>query len=821
MNIKKFFMLLILLALANDSFAKAWIRINQVGYRPSDVKVAVIISDADIDGNFEVYRAIDGVQVYKSCGVRYNGEKWGMKSAYRLDFSSLAEEGGYFIKSNGTVSPNFRIAEDVYEGAADFMLNYMRQQRCGDNPFTGEKCHQHDGYIVDYPARNGEKIDVTGGWHDAADYLQYVTTSSTALYQMMFAYSQAKDKSIFRDRFGADGRPGSNGVADILDEIKWGLEWLMKMNPDEETMFNQIADDRDHLGFRKPQDDDVDYGWGPGNGRPVYYVTGEPQGLGKHKNRSTGKASTAAKFASSFALGAELFKDTEPDFSRNLWFKAEAAYKEAEKYPGVAQTACLRSPYFYEEDNYTDDVELAAATLYRLTSDKKWLERADYWGELEPVTPWMELGRGRHYQYYPFINIGHYLIASISDSLLSDKYAEYMRMGLQSIKNRAEGDPFMIGIPFLWCSNNLVSAAVSQCRLYNEVTGDDAFMEMEAALRDWLFGCNPWGTSMIVGYPAGADYPSEPHSAYTLIDGDLPYGGLVDGPVDINVFRTRAGAALTHDDAYKAFNKGVAVYHDDIGDYSSNEPTMDGTAGLIYYLSSLEGKSGRSVVKDNNGAIVRIEPENRKIYLVFTADSMFQGGSTILKVLKKNKIAASFFLTGNFLADAANKSIIEEIIEDGHYVGPHSDGHLLYADWTERDSSLVSRDSLLTDMAANMEKLLSFGIRPLDARWVIPPYEWYNAESVNILSAAGFRVLNYTPGTATPADYTVPGMTQYRSSQSLIDSLFEYEEKEGLDGAVILIHPGVSHLRNDKLYNRLPEIIKKLKKSGYSFDRLY
>ncbi len=82
----------------------------------------------------------------------------------------------------------------------------MRQQRCGYNPYYADSCHTHDGFIVDHPARTGEIIDVTGGWHDASDYLQYVTTSANAVYQMLFAYT--KNPGVYRDHYNAAGKPG-------------------------------------------------------------------------------------------------------------------------------------------------------------------------------------------------------------------------------------------------------------------------------------------------------------------------------------------------------------------------------------------------------------------------------------------------------------------------------------------------------------------------------------------------------------------------------------------------------------------------------------
>lgn len=579
---------------ANVSEITSWIRINQAGYLPQDIKVAVFISlDQNSISDFSVFEATTNNEVLKATGKITGASQWGMQSAFRFDFSSIEKQGEYYIASNGVKSPVFKISASAYDGLADFLLEYMRQQRCGDNPYTGELCHQHDGFIVDHPTRTGEKVDVRGGWHDATDYLQYTTTSATSMYHMMFAWEQTKDKSIFKDKFNAAGRPGANGIPDILDEIRWGLEWLVKMNPEDKVMFNQIADDRDHAGFRLPQNDTVNYGWGPGKGRPVYFVTGEPQTIGKHINRTTGVASTAGKFSSSFALGAQIFNELDPKFAAIMREKSIQAFEFAVEKPGNTQTACKVSPYFYEEDTYVDDIELAAATMYHYNNEPDWRKKADYWGQLEPVTPWMELGRGRHYQFYPFLNLGHYYLAKSSDGATRDKYLGYMRDALEHLRKRADDDPFMYGIPFLWCSNNLVSAAITHAHLYREASGDDTYLEMEMALRDWLFGTNPWGTSMIVGFPEGGDFPMYPHSSYTVHNGDITYGGLVDGPIERELFLERAGKSLTKPDTYALFNNGKAVYHDDIGDYASNEPTMDGTAGLSFYFSAMEalGKS--------------------------------------------------------------------------------------------------------------------------------------------------------------------------------------------------------------------------------------
>jgi hypothetical protein len=151
--------------------------------------------------------------------------------------------------------------------------------------------------------KDSTHIDVSGGWHDATDYLQYSTTSANATYQLLIAYRDFP--KVFGDEKAANGLDGKNGVADVLDEAKWGLDWLLKMHPKDDWMFNQLGDDRDHMGMRIPKEDTNYYGIGLE--RPVYFINGEPQQRGKFMNNTTGTSSTAGKFASAFALGAEIF----------------------------------------------------------------------------------------------------------------------------------------------------------------------------------------------------------------------------------------------------------------------------------------------------------------------------------------------------------------------------------------------------------------------------------------------------------------------------------------------------------------------------------
>jgi hypothetical protein len=572
---------------APDS-ATSFIRVNQIGYLPAGRKVAVVCSLAPATiGSFEV---VDGA------GGRVFGPEKAKKDrsfgpcieTYRLDFSALTSEGDYRIRANGLESRAFRISADAYAGAADTLLYYMRQQRSGYNPIFRDSVHTHDGIIVDDSVRGGEYIPASGGWADASDYLQYVTTSATATFQMMMAYRDNPD--AFGDEIAADGLPGANGIPDVLDEARHGLEWLTLLFPGDGNVYNQVADDRDHQFWDLPTTDSVDYGWGRGGARPVYPCTGRPQGLFKYKNRSDGLASTAGKYASAFALGSQLLKDRDPEFAQLLGERARQAYDIGRAHPGVCQTAPGTAPYFYEEDNWTDDMELGAAELFSLTGDSSYVRQAIEYASREPVTPWMGADTARHYQWFPWHNAGHYEIWRNGGESAKRVMADYYRRGIERVAQRADNG-FRIGIPFIWCSNNLMTSFATQAHLYRVMTGDDRYLEYETAALDWLFGVNPWGVSMVVGLPAGGVTARDPHSVVAdKLGVDKLTGGLLDGPVYRSIFQNLKGISLHDADEYAPFNTGFIVYHDDIGDYSTNEPIMDGTANLTYLLAAMSAK---------------------------------------------------------------------------------------------------------------------------------------------------------------------------------------------------------------------------------------
>ena len=846
----------------------AWIRINQLGYLPNAQKKAILISESTQQiKQFTICDALTNEELESFNSITSKGDFQSFKSTFILDFSQFKTQGAFYIKAGLIYSPTIFINKNTYLGTADFLLNYMRQQRSvlnasNSNPnqyntyeSMGEeatpstpKFSETDNLTKNKPTTNKttkpttvksqKKLDdyktteqpapkfvnIMGGWHNGADYIQYGSTTANAIYQMLFAYQI--NPSAFNDAYDTEGKPGTNGIPDILDEAKWGLDWLLKMYPSKDILYHQIADDREQNPLQLLSKDNADYGSGQGNGRPAYLATGKPQGLFTIKNHTTGIASIAGKYSSAFGLGAEIFAKFNPTFADSLKQKALVVYELGKKHPGVCQSVPAKSKQLYEEDDWADDMELAAAQLYRITYEANYLKEAAAYGRMEPITPWMCSDTANHYQWYPFINLGHFMLANVENPRYQKEFILNLQNGLQRMQNYANANPFNIGVPLIRCSNNLVTALASQCLLYRSLTNDTTFIDMETALTDWLFGKNPWGTSMITQLPKIGHSPTAPYSSLSKNKHIQVSGGLVNGPVQRATYKNLKNNQLLSNNSYERFQSDWSVYHDDSNDYATNEPTMDGTASLTFLLSNKQKDGVQTKTADKNqytyGGITRTDTNKKQISLVFSGHENADGYKTIRKVLKKLNIKASFFFTGDFYRKGRFKSIIKGLQKDNHYLGAHSDKNLLYCSWIKKDSLLVTKSHFLSDLKGNYEEMQKFGISKNQAPFFLPANEWYN-DSISLWSKeVGLQLINYTSGTLSYTDESTPEMRErYFSSNEIFNKIKQVEASQTLNGHILLFHIGSDKRRQDKFYPKLYALLIELSKAGYNFVDLF
>jgi peptidoglycan/xylan/chitin deacetylase (PgdA/CDA1 family) len=224
----------------------------------------------------------------------------------------------------------------------------------------------------------------------------------------------------------------------------------------------------------------------------------------------------------------------------------------------------------------------------------------------------------------------------------------------------------------------------------------------------------------------------------------------------------------------------------------------------------------------DQGGIVRGDVSRKQLALIFTGGDYADGGPHLRGVLKKKNIKASFFFTGDFYRAPEKSELIRQLIADGHYLGPHSDKHLLYCDWKSRDSILVSKEEFAADILANYREMEAFGILKEKANYFVPPYEWYNQTLVQWAEELGLILFNFTPGTSSNADYTTPSMPEYLSSQIIYDRILACEKTDpnGFNGFILLLHIGTHPERTDKFYYKLENLVDYLIAKGYSFVRI-
>jgi endoglucanase len=755
-------------ALAGEAVQQSWIRVNQVGYLPVDPKIAVLSSTVSLQG---VYAVGD-----HSADLGPDQGPWGpFAHNYRLDFSSVCEPGRYRIRFGAVESPEFIIGDDAYDDVPEALLEFMRLQRCGENPITGKKCHQQDGFDT----TTNEMVDLVGGWHDAGDRLKHMITTSYCVAALF--------------------------LADALDEARHGAALVKKLHPAPDVLYVQIGDDRDHMPPNTLwHDDKSDYGRGPGGPRAAWRATGRPEGP-KYKNRSNGLANLAGRSAAAMALAGDL------ETARSLYDLAQAK-------PGVAMSVPVRAPYYYEESSYFDDLEWAATELFIATGEQRYRDDAVRYADLAGDNTWMGADTHGHYEFFPYVNLAHWRLHSHVDAETQQRLAASYRAGLERIRKRAERNPYRLGTPLVWCSTNDVVALATQACLYEQMTGDTQFRQLATEARDWIFGRNPWGVSLVIGVPKTGRHASRPHHLFHKLAGHLPVGGLVDGPVSKEINDGLRFDAFS-DPELERFQSAVAVYHDQYADFSTNEPIIDGTVSLLLMLHLWEPPV--KVVREPQGAIIRGDPARKRIALVFTGDLYAESAEPILDELERRGIDAGFFLTGNFLRNERFRPAINRLIAAGHYLGPHSDRHLLYCDWDDRDKSLITQQEFAGDLQANLAAIraaggLSMGERPL----FIPPYERYNREQARWCEELGVTLVNFTPGTGSNRDYAIEGDRAFVPSKALRDDILAHERRaeHGLNGFILLLHVGSN--RKDPFHTQIGSLCDELDSRGYDFVRI-
>lgn len=530
------------------------ININQIGYRTNAKKVAVIRNAESINTNeFSVVNADTNEVAYKGTVSEAKNNIQAEETNYIADFSELTTPGNYYVSYGGLDnSYTFTIGDDVYNNLLDASVRMLYLQRCGtevvDDKFGHVACHNTTATIY----KTDQKIEVSGGWHDAGDYGRYVVAAAKAVADLMYAYQA--NPTMYSDNIGIP--ESNNGTADILDEVRYELEWMLKMqDKNDGGVYHKVTCDT-FPGYVMPEKET----------KPLIVMP---------------KSTTAtADFAASMALAYEVYKDVDAEFANTCLEAAKKAYSWAKANPNELYLANPDdiTTGAYEDKKSSDEIYWASAQMYRATGD------AGYISDISSVSTGLDWATVGDY--------GNIAILTMKDI---DKNSDIYTNALTAVKKQADdfvsiSDIMPYGVAltkYNWGSNMTVAnAGIILGIVYNE-TGDAKYLDAANAQLDYLLGTNPLGTSFVTGF--GTVSPENPHHRPSMAVGEAMKGMLVGG-VNQNL----------EDSAAKAYCQDVSAakrWVDNAESYSTNEITIYWNSPLTYLLS-LTGETGSIVSPD-------------------------------------------------------------------------------------------------------------------------------------------------------------------------------------------------------------------------------
>lgn len=538
---KVFIVLLVPFIFCNCSSTTArhaiYIRASQVGYLPNDLKTAIVFSEYPLpDKNFYIKNGNDSRTVFEGVISDTIKSYDKFKYCYTLDFSGVTTPGNYRIDIDGNLSYPFKIGNDIFNNVVDSLMLFFKEQRCGPtNPILHAPCHLSD--VVRLIGDNNHKgpVDVTGGWHDAGDYIKFLSTTAYTTYMFIFSYEFDKTKFSFDD--------DKDGVPDVLEEAKIGLDWMLRCNYSKYKLITQVQDLKDHeVGWRMPENDTLRYD------RPGYVGIGKNQ-IGLY----------AAVMAMASRVWSERFQ--KYDFAKQCLDAAENLYSIRDKVPNIDSSGSG----FYIDNTYLGKLALGAVELYLATKENHYLEDAERYADSAGSDYWWSWGN----------------INSLADFRLAQiepRFADYILSNLISFNDEKDKTTFNHGIPYTWGTTNSLLGAALQEILYNSLTGSTRYDSLAIDQRDYVLGRNPWGLSFI--YNTGSEFPHHFHSQVAYFHGGYLPGALSAGPAPesvLNDFKINR-----KNFQYNLFNTDSVKYYDDRQDYITNEPTITGNATALF-----------------------------------------------------------------------------------------------------------------------------------------------------------------------------------------------------------------------------------------------
>lgn len=517
---------------------RAPILTNQIGYRTNDKKTAVVRADGG--DTFKVVNADTKEVVYTNTLGEAVENKSAKETDRIADFSEVKEAGKYYITCGDLdQSYTFVIADNPYAKLVDESVRMFYLQRCGceiqDEKFGHKACHTSEATVYG----TSDKIDVSGGWHDAGDYGRYTVAAAKAVADLLYAYDA--NPELFSDSIGIP--ESNNGVPDILDEVRYELEWMLKMQAADGGVYHKVSC-KTFPGYVAPD-------------KEVAELVVTPV-----------SSTATADFCASMAMAYTFYTKIDKDFADKCLAAAEKAWAYLEANPDFN----FKNPKDISTGEYGDLTDKderywAACQMYAATWDVKYLSGIT---AAKTGLDWSTVG-----------DYGNIALLTLTKEKDSDSETEStMRSNADaSLKKTAESAEKLVnaspyGSPistYNWGSNMTIANAGVVLSLQGK---NDAANEV----LNYLLGKNPLGTCFVTGF--GTVSPENPHHRPSMAANAAMPGMLVGG-VNENL----------EDSAAKAYCKtepAAKCYIDNAESYSTNEITIYWNSPLVYLLAVTE-----------------------------------------------------------------------------------------------------------------------------------------------------------------------------------------------------------------------------------------
>jgi len=548
--------LLLSATLMNDA-ALHPIRACQVGYLPDETKYAVIAEVSS--GEVVIRRASDNNVVFTpTLGPAVLDRDTG-DEIRRIDFSGLKAAGRYYVEAKGVAKGDeFEISRNVYARPFRLAMRMFTGQRCGcavslapDFPqYHHPACHTSDAHYDPSTGREGT-VNVSGGWHDAGDFGRYVVNSGITTGTLLWAYELNPRKL---GRINLDLPDHRNGTPDVLTEIRWNLEWMLKMQDSDGGVWHKSTTAR-FSGFIMPEKDAADT---------------EIVGLGAEPFKVT---TATADFAAVTAIAARVYRQFDREFADRCTAASQKAWVWASNHPNAYFT---RNPKGiltggYGDRDARDEMLWAAAELFRTTGAKSFNDYfISHYGDWKPT-----LSANRAQGWPSVENLGMYTYAlsgrkNASPDTISQIRADAIFAADELVK-RSRENGYLIPMghnDYIWGSNSVVANYAMMLQLADRFSPTKSYKDAARDCLHYLFGRNTFATSYVT--QLGARWPLHPHHRPSAADGiDQPWPGMLVGGPNAN------GKTLP-----------ARQWEDVEANYTVNEIAINWNAPLVFALAS-------------------------------------------------------------------------------------------------------------------------------------------------------------------------------------------------------------------------------------------